>query len=690
MCAWLIWVAIAGLGPADDGGDLVDTHVVIYGGTSAGVAAAIQASRMGMGVVIVEPSKHLGGLTSSGLGFTDTGDKSTIGGISREFYQRIKKHYDQPSAWKFEKPGDCKGYRPKEDAMWVFEPHVAEKIMKEMLAERKIRVVYDFRIDRTKPTSVAKAGDRILSFTDADGFRVVGRIFIDATYEGDLMAAAGVQYTVGREANAQYGETLNGVQTAKNVHSHRFLKQISPYFLPNNPRSGLLPGVETGTLPADGSADQRLQTFCYRMCLTQDPRNRKPFDKPAGYNEREFELLLRNFEAGDLRIPMKPDVVPNHKTDVNNNCAVSTDYIGRNWDYADASDLRRKQILAEHLHYQQGLMWTLLNHPRVPEKVRHEMQEWGLAADEFPETGGWPHQIYVREARRMVGAYVHTELDCRRKRQPPTPVGMGSYNMDSHNCTRYVTKEGFVQNEGDIQVGPGGPYQISYDSITPKESDCRNLLVPVCLSSSHIAYGSIRMEPVFMILGQSAGTAAALALQSDVTVQRVDRAKLTARLLADGQVLTRPIPPTPSGLDPKNLKGIVIDEAEAERHGFDDVSQALRPYVGAGYRHDGGPTTERQFAIFRKELTGDYEVRLAYTANANRRKKVPVWVVDAKGRHKVLVDQTKKPETPPFHSLGVFRFDGMAVVEVRNDPEDGDHGFVVADAVQFEAVHVRK
>jgi hypothetical protein len=676
MGAWLICCAIVA---SDE--DRESYHVVVYGGTSAGVTAAIQASRMGMNVVILEPSQHLGGLSSSGLGYTDTGDKSAIGGIAREFYQRIKKHYDQPSAWKFEKPSDCKGYRPTEDAMWVFEPHVAEKILREMIAETKVKVVYGARFSSLIGR---KPGYNSIQSIRAKGQEYAGLIFIDATYEGDLMAAAGVPYTVGRESNAQYGETLNGLQTAKNVHNHRFIKKISPNIVLGNAASGLLPGIEPDWLPPDGSADKRLQAFCYRMCLTQDPRNRKAFEKPAGYDEREYELLLRNFEAGDLRIPMKPDFMPNRKTDVNNNGAVSTDFIGRNWDYADATDERRKEILAEHLRYQQGLMWTLQHHSRVPPSVRDKMKDWGLAADEFQDSGGWPHGIYVREARRMVGAYVTAELDCRRKRQPPTPVGMGSYNMDSHNCTRYVTREGFVQNEGDVQVSPGGPYQISYDSLTPKESDCRNLLVPVCLSCSHIAYGSIRMEPVFMILGQSAGTAAALALNDDVSVQRVNREKLTARLLADGQVLSRPASSTGTGIDPKKLEGIVIDDSQAERIGFDSVSMAVGPFVGDGYRHDGGNFATPQKAVFRAKLNGKYEVRIAYTANPNRRKNATVQVISSKGPQEFVVDQTKRPKAPPFHSLGVFEFNGQAAVEVRNDRRsEKDEGHTIVDAVQF-------
>ena len=511
--------------------------VVIYGGTSAGVSAAIQAARMGKSAVLIEPSRHIGGLSSGGLGFTDSGNKAVIGGIAREFYQRLKKHYDKPDAWKFEKPEQNKNYRRGDDAMWTFEPHVAERIFRAMLAQYRIPVVLGERLDRAASKGVKMEDKRILAIVMESGKTFAGKMFIDATYEGDLMAAAAVTYAVGREANAKYGETLNGIQRRMNLHNHRFLKDVDPYLRPGDAKSGLLPGIETGPFPADGEGDHRVQAYCFRLCMSDVPANHVPFPKPAGYNERDHELLLRNFEVGDLRVPLKPDRMPNGKTDTNNNCAVSTDFIGQSNKFPEASYAEREKILKAHETYQKGLMWTLANHPRVPRKVREEVSAWGLAKDEFTDNGNWPHQIYVREARRMVSDVVMTELDCRRKRPTSQSIGMGSYNMDSHNCMRYVTPAGHVQNEGDIQVSPGGAYQISYGSIVPRKGETRNLLVPVCLSSSHIAYGSIRMEPVFLILGQSAATAAVLALDEGVDVQMVKYEKLRDRLLKDKQVL---------------------------------------------------------------------------------------------------------------------------------------------------------
>jgi hypothetical protein len=510
--------------------------VVVYGGTSAGVAAAIQTARMGKSVVLIEPSQHLGGLTSSGLGFTDSGNKAVVGGFAREFYQRVKKHYDDPKAWLHEKPEQYKNYRQADDAMWTFEPKVAEAILKAMLAETQVTVVLGERLNRTASQGIVLKNKRIASVVLESGKSYSGKMFIDATYEGDLMALAGVSFTVGREGNKLYGETLDGVQRKQNLHYHRFTKNVDPFVKPGDPKSGLLFGIETD-LPADGEGDHRLQAFCFRMCMSNVPANRLPFPKPEGYDETKYELLFRNFEAGDNLVPLSPDMMPNGKTDTNNKGAQSTDFIGQNHKYPEASYTEREEILKKHEVYQKGLMWTLANHPRVPKSVRDELAKWGLPKDEFPETKGWPHQIYVREARRMVSDYVQTEQDCRRQRQTPDSVGMGSYNMDSHNCARYVTPEGFVQNEGDVQVSPGGPYQISYRAIVPKATECPNLLVPVCLSSSHIAYGSIRMEPVFFALGQSAATAAVLAIESDTPVQKVSYETLQKRLRSDKQVL---------------------------------------------------------------------------------------------------------------------------------------------------------
>lgn len=511
--------------------------VVIYGGTSAAVAAAVQAKRMGKTAIIVCPEKHLGGLTAGGLGWTDSGRKEAIGGISREFYQRLKKHYDKAEAWIYQKPAEYSRYRPEDDAMWVFEPHVAEQTFEELVAEHEIPVHRDQWLKRK--SGVTKNGTRIVSINMLSGKTYRGRIFIDATYEGDLMAGAGVSYHVGREGNDVYGETLNGVQT-RNATSHQFEKPVDPYIKPGEPSSGLLPRIHAGSPGKEGHGDYRIQAYNYRMCLTKVPENRVPFPKPDNYDPMQYELLARYLDKGWRAIFAKFDPAPNAKTDTNNHGAFSTDNIGMNYDYSEGSYERRREILKEHEDYQKGLMWFLAYDPRVPADVREKVSRWGLAKDEFTDNDNWPHQIYVREARRMISDFVTTELHLRRIKPTPKPVGMGSYNMDSHNVQRYVDENGHARNEGDIQINPGGPYPISYGALVPKASECTNLLVPVCVSSSHIAYGSIRMEPVFMILGESAATAAVFSIDGNINVQDVDYSMLRTRLLADGQVLELP------------------------------------------------------------------------------------------------------------------------------------------------------
>lgn len=523
--------------------------VVIYGGTPAAVTAAMQVRAMGRSVVIVSPDTHLGGIASSGLGYSDAGVRATIGGFSREFFRRVYAHYQQPEAWRHERSA---AYRNRAQGgpamdhetrtMWVFEPSVAEKIFEDFVREHRLPVHRGQWLDRER--GVKKIGSRIVAFTTLAGRTYAGKVFVDATYEGDLMAAAGVPYHVGREANATYGEEHNGVQLGVLHHKHHFgmvPQPISAYRIPGDPRSGLVAGVSAEPPGVFGAGDRRVQAYCFRMCLTQVEENRVPLAPPSGYDPAHYELLARVLAAGwrgsfNLFAPL-----PNRKTDCNNFGPFSTDHIGANYDYPDASYARRRAIVADHERYQRGLLHFLATDERVPTVVRAEMRTWGLAADEFTDTGQWPRQLYIREARRMIGRHVMTENELRRRRAPvASSVGLGSYAIDSHNVQRHVTPDGHVQNEGDIGVATPGPYGIAYESLTPAAAQCENLLVPVCLSSTHIAYGSIRMEPVFMILGQSAGAAAALAAERNMSVQAVPYVALRDRLLADGQILTVP------------------------------------------------------------------------------------------------------------------------------------------------------
>lgn len=516
--------------------------IIIYGGTSAAVIAAVEAKKSGKSVIVVSPDTHLGGLTSGGLGFTDTGDKSVIGGLARDFYHRLWQHYNSDEAWPWQKKEEYgnKGQgTPAMDGenrtMWIFEPHVAEMVFEDLIKEHEIRVDRDEWLNRKN--GVEMNDGKIVSITTLSGKAYTGKMFLDATYEGDLMASSGVSYHVGREAADLYGEEWNGVQTGVLHHKHWFASDISPYVVPGNPSSGVLPRISTEHPGEKYSGDDKVQAYCFRTCMTNHDANRVPFPKPEGYDPMQYELLGRVFDTGWDGWFNKFDAIPNHKTDTNNHGPFSSDNIGMNYEYPEGSYKRRKEIIKEHEQYQKGLLWFVANDPRVPENIRTEMSKWGLSKDEFTDNGNWPHQIYVREARRMIGEYIMTENELLKKRPTPDPIGMGSYGMDSHNIQRYIKDDGFVQNEGDIGVSTNGPYSIAYQSLVPKKEECTNLLVPVCVSSSHIAFGSIRMEPVFMILGQSAAAAAVLALDNGVAVQEVSYKELSKGLKEKGQIL---------------------------------------------------------------------------------------------------------------------------------------------------------
>jgi hypothetical protein len=490
---------------------------------------------MGKRVLLIEPGKHVGGMTSGGLGATDSGNKSAIGGLARDFYRRIGQHYTTNDAWIYEERTSFVSPRvlSADGAMWRFEPRVAERVFLQLLDEHQIPVVYGQRLDLS--AGVRKSQARIESICMENGTVHRGEMFVDATYEGDLMAKTGVNYHVGRESNSIYGETLNGVQTANAIY-HQFEVPVDPYFVEGDAASGLLPGVSAGNVGKEGTGDARVQAYNFRMCLTDVPENRIPFPRPPRYNPLRYELLARYLHAGVWDALKLTTRMPNRKTDTNNHGAFSTDNIGMNYDYPDGDYATRRQILREHLDYQQGLMWFLANDKRVPDHVRKEVSRWGLCKDEFVENGGWPHQLYVREARRMISDYVMSQHDCQGRSVVGDSIGLAAYTMDSHHVQRYV-RQGRVRNEGDVEVGGFPPYPISYRAIRPRKRECTNLLVPVCLSASHIAYGSIRMEPVFMVLGQSAATAACQAIDAGVAVQEIDLKKLQARLRADGQIL---------------------------------------------------------------------------------------------------------------------------------------------------------
>ncbi len=641
--------------------ETIESDVVVYGGTASGVSAACTATRLGKTAVVAEFGQHIGGLTSGGLGWTDIGNKAAIGGFSRAFYKRLGKHYGK-------------------DEAWFFEPSVAERELRALLSESKVPVKFGQRL-----STVKKDGARITEMTMEDGTVYRGKMFIDATYEGDLMAKAGVKYMVGREANAQFDETINGVRE-KTPH-HQFIVPVDPYVTPGDPKSGLLPFISAEPLGTPGAGDACVQAYNFRLCLTKNPANRRPIEPPPGYDAKQFELLGRYFDAlkaGDkkptLKMFLKIDMVTPEKTDINNNGAFSTDYIGKNYAYPDADYATREKIWKEHENYIRGFLTFLATDPRVPEEMRRDMGEWGFPQDEFQDTGGFPHAMYVREARRMLSDYVMSERVCRQLEKFEDAVGLGAYNMDSHNCRRIV-RDGYVENEGDVQIGVK-PYPISYRSIVPRQSECENLFVPVCLSATHIAYGSIRMEPVFMIMGQSSATAACIAIDSKVPVQKVAYPALREQLLKDGQVLE-----WKGGAElaaaPK-LPGIVLDDADAKREGeWTDGSINGTQRVGTGYIHDHNENKGKLSLTWKVAIAEDgiYEIIFHYPPNPNRATNVPVSIDfgDANVVFSTKVNEREKSGIAPLVSRALK---GGSTVTITVANKDTD-GYVVADGVQL-------
>lgn len=491
---------------------------VVYGGTASGTITAVAAAREGLHVAILEPGLHLGGMVSSGLGWTDFGKKEVIGGIPREFFARIGSHYGEPETW-------------------YFEPHVAEQVFNEMTKGANVEIFLNHRLRATG--GVRKRGTEILEITSENGESFRAKIFADCSYEGDLMAQAKVQYTWGREAVSQYNESLAGVR--EHTPKHQFMVSVFPF----DDNGKLLPEVSSRPKGEAGAADKKVQAYNFRLCMTDDKENQVPFPRPANYEAKRYELLARmlkgmtekNGRPPHMNEVMKPDPLPNRKTDTNNNGAFSTDYIGGSWSYPEADYQARQKIWQEHKDYIAGFLYFLANDPQVPDALQKEVSRWGLAKDEFTDTENWPRQLYVREARRMVGEYVMTQKDIQTELTKEDVIGMGSYNSDSHNVQRVVTPDGTaVENEGDMQV-PVKPYQIPYRVLLPKRRQATNLLVPVCLSASHVAYSTLRMEPQYMIIGHAAGVAASLAIREGQDVQKVDVRKLNRRLKGEGAIL---------------------------------------------------------------------------------------------------------------------------------------------------------
>ena len=638
--------------------------VCVYGSTSAGVVAAYSAAQCGKSVVLIEPTEHVGGMTTGGLGFTDIGNKQVIKGVAKEFYRKVGRHYGRLE-------------------QWIFEPSVADSIMRSYLQHENITVLTGRRI-----VSADKAGTRITSIvveTSAEPhatMTVGADYFIDCSYEGDLMARAGVSYVVGRESNDTYGETYNGVEL---MTGHQFPDGIDPYRVEGDPSSGLLWGISDAEVAPDGTGDEMVQAYNYRICLTSDLDNMIPITRPEGYDSTRYELLLRLIEAQPDKRMLNDYFIwsrmPNDKTDINNRGGFSTDMIGMNHSYPEASYDERDSIIAAHTLYTKGLLWFLGNDPRVPDIMRKRMRMWGYPKDEYTAFGHWTPQLYIREARRMVGEYVATQDDCEGRAVVNDGVAMAAYQMDSHNCQRIVITENgrdMVKNEGNVEIGGGLPYPISYRSITPKRSECTNLLVPVCLSASHIAYGSIRMEPVFMVLGQVAAVAVAEAMANgDCDVQQVDSRRICAAIDAD---------PYLDGSQPD----ILVDDADAgveAEAGWTRVSRS----GGYGLSYLEIPAdAERcsvRYTVESMPSSGDYAVYAYQNADKHLAMQTAVRVFTGDECHDVIIDRSRMDvlgqTSGEWVPLGTYRFEkGMpGAVEFDNSLAEGS--VTRADAVLF-------
>jgi FAD-dependent oxidoreductase family protein len=648
-----------------------EVDVLVYGGTAAGVMAAHTAKAYGKRVLLVEPGRHLGGMTSGGLGQTDIGNKFAVTGLALDFYRRVGRHYGWFEAWQFE-------------------PHVAERVLEQYVAEVGVEVVLLRRLRR-----VRKDGPRIrrveLEYAGEGAgsgpLTVAAHQFIDASYEGDLMAAAGASYAVGREANSVYGETLNGVQLRGR---HQFPDGIDPYVVPGNPSSRLVAGITGVEVGANGTGHRGVQAYNFRMCLCQG-EDRIAIARPARYDPNRYELLLRRIAAERTRSLDQLFIIsrmPNGKTDWNNRGGFSTDYIGKSWDYPDAGYERRAEIWRDHAEYQQGLMYFLGHDTRVPAPLRAEMLRWGYCRDEFPDTGGWPHQLYVREARRLVGEYVMRKHNSVGRAVVEDGVALAAYTMDSHNVQRLVVN-GMVKNEGNVEVGGwpdddlGGavrvePYPIAYRSLTPKRQEVTNLLVPVALSASHIAFGSIRMEPVYMVLGQVAAVAASMAIDAGTTVQSVDVRALKRELAAN---------PLANGSTPE----VLVDDGEQDRLRVTGPWTRTSPEGRFGLtalRHEAGGAGEVRF-LPEISTEGTYQVYLYWPRPEAEAlsTRVPVIIRHAAGSDTIVVDMREPDAVHGGLQHGIVSWGRLGDFPFRPSEESyvavqaGGNGVVYADAV---------
>lgn len=637
-----------------------EVDICIYGGTSAGVIAAYTAQQSGKSVLLIEPGRHLGGMSSGGLGFTDIGNKYVVQGLALDFYRRLGTHYGKLE-------------------QWIFEPSVAETIFKDYIKRAGIEVWYENRL-----SDVEKQRNSITTITLEDSKhpnhttnrKVRAKVFIDCSYEGDLMAKSGVSYIVGREANSQYGETYNGVEL---MDRHQFPDGIDPYKIKGDSTSGLIYGINPAPVNSNGTGDKKVQAYNFRITLTNRPENRIPITKPDNYNPSRYELLLRLKELHPWN--KHTDVfiwsdMPNGKTDINNFGGFSTDVIGENWNYPDADYEERARIWKFHEDYTKGLLYFVGHDERIPESIRNQMLEWGYPKDEYTDNGHWTHQLYVREARRMIGELVMTQHHCQGRETVTDGIGWAAYTMDSHNCDRHIVN-GMVKNEGNVEIGGFSPYPISYRAITPKQNEVQNLLVPVCLSTSHIAYGSIRMEPVFMVLAQSAAIAAGQAIDKyDNCVQKVD-AKAILKEFRENP------------LADKSQPEILIDNhdtSHVQRTG--EWKTEIWKAYGPDFFSDDSKGKNLKTIQYTPVIPVDnlYEIYAYFPKVQNATTQTHIDIYDGNELHKKIIlssDIVVEGQTSgEWVSIGQYKLTKGMDNYVRISNEEAD-GIVVADAVLF-------
>lgn len=617
----------------------------VYGGNASGVMTAYAAACRGLDVLVVEPTCRLGGLTTGGLGLTDIGNKQVVKGLGLDFYRKVGAHYGTLE-------------------QWVFEPSVALNVIEGYASHPGITVVKNHHI-----CSVSKEGTVIRSISVAEGCDTLtfsAKCFADCSYEGDLLDMAGVSYHAGREDNSVYGETWNGVQM---LHEHQIPDGVDPFVVPGDPSSGLLPEISDAQLNPKGTGDRLIQAYNYRICLTDSLENMIPIEKPDKYDPARYELLLRLFDAQpDKRLLRNYFIwsqMPNRKTDVNNRGGFSTDAIGANHNYPFASYEERQEIIQNHKDYTLGLLYFYGHDPRVPEELREEMLRWGLPKDEYLETGHWTPQLYIRECRRMIGEYVATQADCENKLIAPAGIAYAAYSMDSHNCQRIVIKKDgryMVKNEGNVEIHGGLPYPISYYSLTPKREECTNLLVPVCLSASHIAYGSIRMEPVFMCLGQVAGIAVSYYLEDGLgSVQEVDYDKINSLIASD---------PFMDGTQPD----VLVDDTQAKAYGNWERSTYHKAYGPSFYSGSEGYV---EFVLTAPSI-GEYDI---YVYQHRNQEDTMYSFMDenilVRSDDVLIWGQT----SGAWHKLGSVRLEAGQDLKVRVSGHEGSTAF--ADAIQI-------